>query len=153
MNFNLSEDQRQACSPTSRQRLEQHNTNSRSIQNVVAMQSNRVYKSSFFVNVQHKASCQPADKENLLQVVKGEELEDHGEKLVGQLGVDRHESRRGSCLQRHVALTEWSVIDKYSTRFMVSNIFLELLRLRQGLWIVYKEGREDRVASKLASWR
>ena len=71
---------------------------------VVAMQSNGVYKSSFLV--QHKACCQPADKENLLQVVKGEELEDHGEKLVGQLGVDRHESRRGSCLQRHVALTE-----------------------------------------------
>ena len=77
---------------------------SSSIQNVVAMQSNGVYKSSFFV--QHKASCQPADKENLLQVVKGEELEDHGEKLVGQLGVDRHESRGGPCSQSHVALTE-----------------------------------------------
>ena len=35
------------------------------------MQSNGVYKSSF--SVQHKASCQPADKENLLQVVKGKE--------------------------------------------------------------------------------
>ena len=68
------------------------------------MQSNGVYKSSFFV--QHKASCQPADKENLLQVVKGKELEDHGEKLVGKLGVDGHEPRRGPCSQRHVTLTE-----------------------------------------------